>query len=253
MKEAFCGNCGAKLDLTASVKCPICGAEYVSPESPKIAEVIPQTTKSRRGLVTAVAVIVIVIIAIAGYYLAESSTNAESHSEYPVTVASGEGQYSTDVTSSIYPSVTTTSYVSSTSSLVSKGTVLPRKANLKTIATFSGTSSRTTNNFYVPSYWELWYTADPKVTGGQDIKGGSSSASAIFPRLSIQVMDGDNPNQVARTIEPPGGLDVTLWKSSGNDPRPWVEKFYAGNKHYYLVINEEFLNSYTIEIRSPNN
>jgi hypothetical protein len=102
---------------------------------------------------------------------------------------------------------------------------------MTTIATFSGQNSLTTNNFYVPSYWELWYTADPMVMGGQGQTSATGSYSAVIPTLSIQVMDGDIPNQVIRTIDPPGGLDMTLWQISGIDPRPWVEKFYEGNKH----------------------
>ena len=53
------------------------------------------------------------------------------------------------------------------------------------------------------------------------------------------------------TVEPPGGLDKTLWQKSGIDPRPWKQKFYEGNKEYYLVITAKHLTSYTIEARVP--
>jgi len=146
-----------------------------------------------------------------------------------------DGQTTTQMTQ-----VTISSYVS-----------ILESSTMTTLTTFSGSNSLTTNNFYAPSYWELWYTADPKVMGGQGQTSATGSNSAVFPTLSIQVMDGDNPNQVIRTIEPPGGLDITLWRKSEIDPRPWVEKFYEGNKHYYLIVNAQFLNSYAIEIRVP--
>jgi hypothetical protein len=131
---------------------------------------------------------------------------------------------------------------------------IPESSSLTTFATFSGQSSLTTNNINIPSYyWELWYTADPMVTGGQGETSAVGSNSAVFPTLSIKVMDGDLPNQVIDTVEPPGGLDITLWKRSGIDPRPWVEKFYEGHKNYYFIINANHLYSYTIEIRIPKN
>ena len=100
-------------------------------------------------------------------------------------------------------------------------------------------------------YWELWYTADPLITGGQDSVSASGPNSALFPHLSIQVIDKTNSARVVETVEPQGGLDKTLWAKSGIDPRPWKQKFYEGNKEYYLVITAKHLKSYTIEARIP--
>jgi hypothetical protein len=106
----------------------------------------------------------------------------------------------------------------------------PESSDMTTFATISGQYSRTTNNINIPSYyWEMWYTAYPMNMGGQG-ESGTQSYSEVFPSLSIQVMDGDNPNQVIDTVTPPGGLDAALWKRTGIDPRPWVEKFYEGHK-----------------------
>jgi hypothetical protein len=53
------------------------------------------------------------------------------------------------------------------------------------------------------------------------------------------------------TVEPPGGLDKSLWVKSGRDPRPWKQKMYVGNKEFHLVITAEHLKSYGIEARIP--
>jgi hypothetical protein len=130
---------------------------------------------------------------------------------------------------------------------------IPESSSMTTFDTISGQYSRTTNTINIPSYyWEMWYTADPMTMGGQG-ESGTKSYSEVFPSLSIQVMDGDNPNQVVDTVTPPGGLDATLWKRTGIDPLPWVEKFYEGHKDYYFIVNAKNLYSYTIEIRIPKN
>jgi len=100
-------------------------------------------------------------------------------------------------------------------------------------------------------YWELWYTADPLTTGGQDTSSPSASYSAVFPKLSIQVVAAPN-NTIIETIEPPGGLDETLWARSGIDPRPWIEKFYQGYSQYYLKISATNVRSYIVEARIPS-
>ena len=100
-------------------------------------------------------------------------------------------------------------------------------------------------------YWELWYTADPQITGGQDTTSPSASYSAVFPSLSIQVIDASN-NTVIETIEPPGGLDKTLWERTGIDPRPWLEKFNQGYSQYYLKISATNVNAYLVEARVPS-
>jgi hypothetical protein len=128
----------------------------------------------------------------------------------------------------------------------------PESSGLATLITFSGQSGRTSDAFSVPAgYWELWYTADPLTAGGQDSVSASGSNSAVFPYLSIQVIDKTNSDRVVETVEPPGGLDKTLWAKSGMDPRPWKQKFYEGNKEYYFVITTKHIKSYTIEVRVP--
>ena len=73
----------------------------------------------------------------------------------------------------------------------------------------------------------------------------------MFPYLSIQVIYKTNSDRDVDTVEPPGGLDKTLWAKSGIDPRSWKMKFYEGNRNYYFVITAEHLKSYTIESRIP--
>ena len=120
-----------------------------------------------------------------------------------------------------------------------------------TLMTVTGQSGKTSDTFTVPvGYWELWYTADPLTSGGQDSVSGSGSNSAVFPYLSIQVID-KNSERVVETVEPPGGLDKTMWSKSGIDPRPWKQKFYEGNKEYYFVITTKHIKSYVIEARIP--
>jgi hypothetical protein len=120
-----------------------------------------------------------------------------------------------------------------------------------TLITVTGQSGKTSDTFTVPvGYWELWYTADPLTSGGQDSVSGSGSNSAVFPYLSIQVID-KNSERVVETVEPPGGLDKTMWSKSGIDPRPWKQKFYEGNKEYYFVITTKHIKSYVIEARIP--
>jgi hypothetical protein len=119
------------------------------------------------------------------------------------------------------------------------------------LITVTGQSGKTSDSFSVPGgYWELWYTADPLITGGQDSVSATGSNAALFPSLSIQILD-KNSRRVVETVEPQGGLDKTLWVKSGLDPRPWKQKFYEGNKEYYFVVSARHLNSYTIEARIP--
>ena len=130
--------------------------------------------------------------------------------------------------------------------------VFPEGSRFTTLITVTGQSGKTSDTFSVPGgYWELWYTADPLTTGGQDSVSASGSNSALFPYLSIQVIDKTNSDKVVETVEPPGGLDKTLWEKSGMDPRPWRQKFYEGNKEYYFVITTKHLNSYILEVRIP--
>ena len=136
----------------------------------------------------------------------------------------------------------------------SPASVFPESEKFTTLITVNGQTGKTSDTFSVPGgYWELWYTADPLITGGQDSVSSSGSNSALFPYFSIQVIDKTNPNNVVETIEPQGGLDKTLWAKTGIDPRPWKQKFYKGNKEYYFVITAKHLKSYTIEVRIPKN
>jgi hypothetical protein len=143
-----------------------------------------------------------------------------------------------------------------------------RNDTLTTYATFSGQYSGTTQVLNIPfPYWELWYTADPwttdiaqqgEVSGRYVItpttgvveSGFSGSFSTAVPVLSIQVMDADDPNRIVRTITPPGGMNPIIW-TGDDDPRPWKEKFYEGQKKYYFVVQSAILKSYSIEIKVP--
>ena len=130
--------------------------------------------------------------------------------------------------------------------------VFPEGSKFTTLITVTGQSGKTSDIFSVPGgYWELWYTADPLIMGGQDSVSASGSNSALFPYLSIQVIDTTNSDRIVETVEPPGGLDKTLWAKSGMDPRPWRQKFYEGNKEYCFVITTKHLKSYAIEARIP--
>jgi hypothetical protein len=150
---------------------------------------------------------------------------------------------------------------------------------------------------YIPfPYWELWYTVNPypdqtppsiQITPTQGVgvsySGVSGSYSTVNPQFTVQVMDGDDPNRVVRTISPPGGINLDLWTgvqptitqssssqtgtrpwhpigsinkyqiqptvSPGVDPRPWVEKFFEGQRDYYFIITAQALESYYIQIR----
>jgi hypothetical protein len=105
--------------------------------------------------------------------------------------------------------------------------------------------------------------------GGSSGKGSTQtviqgSFSVTNPTLSIQVMDANDPNRIVRTISPPGGLDVSLWNggvtatdNTGatitiDDPRPWKEKFFEGQRSYYFVINAHELDSYNLKILVPS-
>lgn len=129
---------------------------------------------------------------------------------------------------------------------------LPENPSRTTLIKISGYNGRTTSDTFSVAgpYWELWYTADPLTTGGQDSVSATGSNSAVFPVFSIQVKNKTS-NQVIETIEPPGGLDKTLWARSGIDPRPWIQKFYEGHKDYYFVITAKNVKSYIVEARIP--
>lgn len=163
--------------------------------------------------------------------------------------------------------------------------------NLTTFATLGSSegASGTTKTMYIPfPYWELEYTVEPATrltqekfeitpTAGSGIahSGISGSYSTVKPEFKIQVMDGDDPNRIVRTITPPGGIDLDLWlgnKPEGGeyptrtsryssqvtpdvtpvDPRPWTEKFYEGQRNYYFIFTAKGLDSYSIKINVPS-
>ncbi|KQC03414.1 MAG: hypothetical protein APR53_05665 [Methanoculleus sp. SDB] len=110
--------------------------------------------------------------------------------------------------------------------------------DLTTYATIDGKWSGTTEIITIPfPYWELYYT----VTGMTD-------PGYVFPTINIQVMDVSDPNRFVRIINP-GVLDSRTW--SENDPRPWIEKFYEGERSYYFIITTRFVESYSMEIKVP--
>jgi hypothetical protein len=127
---------------------------------------------------------------------------------------------------------------------------LGESSKLMTVTTITGESGRQSVNVTVPyGYWEMWYTADPVVTGGQDSHSATGTNSAVFPSLSVIISDAASGEEI-ETVEPPGGLDIYLWQRSG-DPRPWSKKFYEGNKEYTFDITARHLKSYVIEVRVP--
>lgn len=162
--------------------------------------------------------------------------------------------------------------------------------NMTTFATIESSTGRsgTTKILYIPfPYWELVYTVEPasdvkpvtiKLTPtkgeGLSYSGVSGSYSTAKPQFTIQVMDGNDPNRIVRTITPPGGIDLNLWKGIKPstthensqfktnqmvtavetkivDPRPWTEKFFEGQRNYYFIITAQSLDSYSIEIQIP--
>lgn len=118
------------------------------------------------------------------------------------------------------------------------GQAPPEKLNLTTYAIIDGKWSGTTEIITIPfPYWELHYTVTESVGPGY-----------VFPSINIQVMDVSDPNRFVRIINP-GLLDSATW--STNDPRPWIEKFYEGERSYYFIITTSFVESYSMEIKVP--
>ena len=163
----------------------------------------------------------------------------------------------------------------------------PLNTSMMSFAKISGKYSGTTQVVNIPfPYWELVYTVEPvpetkpgSVTitptkgEGAGYSGIQGSYSGALPEFTIQVMDAQDPNRIVRTISPPGGIDINLWKGIKNpinptvtpkqnrittdpdtpyvDPRPWTEKFYEGQRGYYFIISAKLLSSYSIDIRVP--
>ena len=165
---------------------------------------------------------------------------------------------------------------------------LPVNTSMTSFAVITGNYSGTTQVIKIPfPYWELVYTVDPvaetkltavtvtpvKSSGVAAGAGAKGSYSGVLPDFTIQVMDADDPNRIVRTISPPGGIDLNLWKGIKGtinpastakkgrettsadtiytDPRPWTEKFFEGQRSYYFIINAQLIKSYRIDIRVP--
>jgi hypothetical protein len=102
-----------------------------------------------------------------------------------------------------------------------------------TYATIEGRWSGTTQTFSIPyPYWQLEYTAEP-----------TALPPDVFPRLTIQVFDAGDPNRVVGIIE------QEVYTTAPE--RPWVEKFYEGNRTYYFQVTTRFIKSYTINLQVP--
>jgi hypothetical protein len=124
-------------------------------------------------------------------------------------------------------------------------------ADLDTVMKITGGPGTQSVNVTVPpaGYWEIWYTVDPMITGGQDVHSATGSYSGVFPTFSIVISDLKTGVKT-ETIEPPGGLDITLWQRAG-DPRPWKQRFYNGDKEFNFLISGSRIHSYVIEIKVP--
>jgi len=187
----------------------------------------------------------LIVISLISFVLATGCIEPQSSSSSPGTAVTTD-QTTPPPTSGSFIAAQTTAQATATPASLFSGS-----SNFTTLITVSGQSGKTSDTFSVPAgYWELWYTADPLTLGGQDSVSASGSNSALFPVLRIQVID-TNSHRVVETVEPPGGLDKSLWVKSGRDPRPWKQKMYVGNKEFHLVITAEHLKSYGIEARIP--
>jgi hypothetical protein len=169
--------------------------------------------------------------------------------------------------------VITVGFVNPSSYGISLNTTLPNGSRFNTTiadtsmtsyAKISGKYSGTTQIIKIPfPSWELVYTVDPVsaselssvqvvATEGTGVShsGAQGSYSGVIPQFTVQVVDSADPNRIVRTISPPGGIDLELWKDT-TDPRPWTEKFYEGQRSYYFIIKTSLLNSYSIDIMVP--
>lgn len=120
---------------------------------------------------------------------------------------------------------------------------------VKSVGSITGGSGTKSMDIFVPSdYWELTYTVDPFDTGGQDLHSSTGSNSVVFPVFIITITDM-NSGKLFDTIDISGSLDKDLWKKS--DPRPWYNRYYAGNRTFRFNVTARHVISYTIEPRVP--
>ena len=138
-------------------------------------------------------------------------------------------------------------------------------------APITGQFSGTTQVVGIPvPYWELWYTIEPTLsdmsklgdasggsyviqpTQGQGVSasGAQGSYSTVKPTFTVDIMEA-NTSRLVRSVTPWGSIDPSLWKD--NDPRPWKEKFFEGQKSYYFIIKAGSIKSYSLDIKVPNN
>lgn len=136
----------------------------------------------------------------------------------------------------------------------------------------TGQFSGTTQVVAIPfPYWELWYTIEPTLSDlsklgdasggsyviqptrgkGASASGAQGSYSTVKPTFTVDVMDAGNSSRLVRTVTPIESIDTALWKD--NDPRPWKEKFFEGEKSYYFIIKATGIKSYSLDIKVPNN
>jgi hypothetical protein len=118
--------------------------------------------------------------------------------------------------------------------------------------------------------WELWYTIEPTASDlskqgegsgsfviqpiegeGASASGVQGSYSTVKPTFTVDIMEAGNSSRIVRTVTPMGSIDPSLWIK--NDPRPWKEKIFEGQKSYYFIIKAGFIKSYSLDIRVPNN
>ncbi|HMK15766.1 MAG TPA: hypothetical protein VK450_02470, partial [Methanomicrobiales archaeon] len=109
-----------------------------------------------------------------------------------------------------------------------------RGRTMVTYAVISGKWSGTTENLYIPApYWVMEYTAEPMALPPN-----------AFPVLVIQVFDAENPNRVV--IDP---IRQTVYEGAPADP--WSVRVFEGQRDYYFKVDTNFIKSYTITIKVP--
>ncbi len=191
------------------------------------------------GLVLGI-VLVVAVMSAGCFSSKQSSQQSTTITTQTTVIPAAPENSNTSTTVTTIPSTEPTEEVLTAS-------VIPARPELKIIKRITGSSSTLSENISVPySSWELWYTAEPFAIGGQDSHSASGSQSVVFPKLTIQVKDLRSGKVVE--IEPPGGLDAELWRTS-TDPRPWKEKIYSGNSDYNILVTARFVTSYTLEVR----
>jgi|GEM_PF-409327 len=93
------------------------------------------------------------------------------------------------------------------------------------------------------SLWGTYTTDSDVTTGGSSSTGSSSttfqSGSTTFTSRSVST------SSVAPSTDT-GNVELS------NDPRPWKEKFFEGQRSYYFVINAHSLTSYSLKIMVPS-